>query len=156
MHRNLKSILIPAVLAAATGAGAGALSAQPNRISVYTFSRDSEARLHDERLDTFRRELGEYAEPVMELAYSRESAHVTVLYLGQGRLAVELDEAGRAVRHMWTPDEGAKKMWAVLRMGTFSKEFSESGSGGRDLSRLAKSIGDWLQANSTVIREQMP
>ena len=148
----MKSILIPAVLAAATGA----LGAQPTRISVYTFSRDSEARLHDERLDTFRRELGEYAEPVMELAYSRESAHVTVLYLGQGRLAVELDEAGRAVRHMWTPDEGAKKMWAVLRMGTFSKEFSESGSGGRDLSRLAKSIGDWLQANSTVIREQMP
>ena len=148
----MKSILIPAVLAAATGA----LGAQPNRISVYTFSRDSEARLHDERLDTFRRELGEYAEPVMELAYSRESAHVTVLYLGQGRLAVELDEAGRAVRHMWTPDEGAKKMWAVLRMGTFSKEFSESGSGERDLSRLAKSIGDWLQANSTVIREQMP
>ncbi len=31
---------------------------------------------------------------LMELAYSRESAHVTVLYLGQGRLAVELDEGG--------------------------------------------------------------
>ncbi len=38
----------------------------------------------------------------MELAYSRESAHVTVLYLGQGRLAVELDEAGLALRHVWT------------------------------------------------------
>ena len=47
-------------------------------------------------------------------------------------------------------------MWAVLRMGTFSKEFSEKGSGGRNLSRLAKSIGDWLQANATVIREQIP
>ena len=89
----------------------------------------------------------------MELAYSRESAHVTVLYLGQGRLAVELDNAGRTVRHLWTPDEEAKKMWAVLRVGTFSKEFSERGSGGRDLSRLAKSIGEWLQANATVIRE---
>ena len=92
----------------------------------------------------------------MELAYSRESAHVTVLYLGHGRLSVELDEAGRAARHLWTPDEDSQKMWAVLRIGTFSKEFSENGSGGRDLSRLAKSIGDWLKANSTVIREQMP
>jgi hypothetical protein len=154
MRPKLRSILIPAVLVA--GAGLGFLNAQPNRISVYTFSRDSEKHLNDERLDTFRRELGEYAEPVMELAYSRERAHVTVLYLGQGRLAVELDEAGLALRHLWTPDEKAKKMWAVLRMGNFSKEFSQSGSGGRDLGRLAKSIGDWLQANSTVIREQMP
>ena len=135
---------------------ASALGAQPKPISLYTFSRDSAKHLHDERLDTFRRELGEYAGPVTELAYSRESAHVTVLYLGQGRLTVELDEAGRAVRHEWTPDEEAQKMWAVLRMGTFSKEFSENGSGGRDLSRLAKSIGDWLQANATVIREQIP
>lgn len=150
MHPKLSSIFIPAVLAAVV------LGAQPNRISVYTFSRDSEKQFHDERLDRFRRELGEYAESVMELAYSRESAHVTVLYLGQGRLSVEIDEAGRAARHLWTPDEDSQKMWAVLRIGTFSKEFSENGSGGRDLSRLAKSIGDWLKANSTMIREQMP
>ncbi len=150
MHPKLSSIFIPAVLAAVL------LGAQPNRISVYTFSRASEKQFHDERLDRFRRELGEYAASVMELAYSRESARVTVLYLGQGRLSVELDEAGRAARHLWTPDEEAQKIWAVLRMGTFSKEFSESGSSGRDLSRLAKSIGDWLKANSTVIREQMP
>ena len=116
MHPKLSSIFIPAVLAAVV------LGAQPNRISVYTFSRDSEKHFHDERLDRFRRELGEYAASVMELAYSRESAHVTVLYLGHGRLSVELDEAGRAARHLWTPDEDSQKMWAVLRIGTFSKE----------------------------------
>ena len=50
-------------------------------------------------------------------------------------------------------------MWAIVRMGPgesappFSKEFSVAGSGGRDLSRLAKAIGDWLQQNSSIIRE---
>ena len=148
MPAYMKSLFVAAVLAAV------ALGAQPSRVGIYTFSRDSEARLNDERLDTFRRELGKYAEPFMELAYSRESAQITVQFLGQGRLAVELDEAGRAVRHLWTPDEKAPRMWAVLRLGDFSKEFSEKGAGGRDLSRLAKSIGEWLQANSTVIRER--
>ena len=130
------------------------LEAQPSRVGVYTYSRDSVAGLVDERLDMFRRELGKYADALIEIAYSRESASVTVQFLGQGSLAVELDAAGDAVRHLWTPDEEAPKMWAIVRIGTFSKEFSVDGSGGRDLSRLAKSVGEWLQRNSTVIRER--
>ena len=92
----------------------------------------------------------------MELAYSRESAQITVQFLGQGDLAIELDTTGKAVRHLWSPDDKAGRMWAIVRMGRdqpFSKEFSVTGSGGRDLSRLAKAIGDWLQENSTIIRE---
>lgn len=138
------------------------LEAQPRPVGIYTFSRDSHAGLKDERLDTFRREVGKYASPLIELAYSRESARVTVQFLGQGELAVELDTNGDAARHLWTPDDEAPKMWAIVRIvhvrpsaadTPFSKEFSVAGSGGRDLSRLAKAIGDWLQSNSTLLRE---
>lgn len=131
-------------------------SAQPRAVGIYTFSRDTHRGFKDERLDTFRRELGKYASPVMELAYSRESAQITVQFLGQGELAIELGTDGEAVRHLWTPDETAPRMWAVVRMGGdghFSKEFSVRGSSGRDLSRLARDVGEWLQQNSGVIRE---
>ena len=135
---------------------AGWLEAQPNPVGIYTYSRDSNQGFKDEHLDTFRRALGKYASPLMELAYSRESAQITVQFLGQGDLAIELDMTGEAVRHLWTPDDKAQRMWAIVRMGhdqPFSKEFSVTGSGGRDLSRLAKAIGNWLQENSTIIRE---
>ena len=126
---------------------------QPPHVGIYTYSQESDRGFQDERLDTFRRELGKYASPVMELAYTRESAKVTVQFLGQGDLAMELDADGNTVRHLWTPDDEAPRMWAIVRLEAFSKEFSVRGSGGRDLSRLAKTIGDWLQLNSTVIRE---
>ena len=135
---------------------AGWLEAQPNPVGIYTYSRDSNQGFKDEHLDTFRRDLGKSASPLMELAYSRESAQITVQFLGQGDLAIELDTTGKAVRHLWSPDDKARRMWAIVRMGRdqpFSKEFSVTGSGGRDLSRLAKAIGDWLQENSTIIRE---
>ena len=136
---------------------AGLLEAQPNPVGIYTYSRDSNQGFKDEHLDTFRRELGKYASPLMELAYSRESARITVQFLGQGALAVELDTTGKPVRHLWTPDDETARLWAIVRIGDddqpFSKEFSVKGSGGRDLSRLAKAIGDWLQDNSSVIRE---
>ncbi len=135
---------------------AGWLEAQPNPVGIYTYSRDSSQGLKDEHLDTFRRELGKYASPLMELAYSRESAQITVQFLGQGDLAIELDTTGKAVRYLWTPDDKARRMWAIVRIGhdqPFSKEFSVTGAGGRDLSRLAKVIGDWLKDNSTVLRE---
>lgn len=135
---------------------AGWLEAQPNPVGIYTYSRDSSQGFKDELLDTFRRDLGKYASPLMELAYSRESARITVQFLGQGELAIELDTTGKAVRHLWSPDDKARRMWAIVRIGhnpPFSKEFSVAGSGGRDLSRLAKAIGDWLQKNSSIIRE---
>ncbi len=135
---------------------AGWLEAQPNPVGVYTYSRDSNHGFKDEHLDLFRRDLGKYSSPLMELAYSRESAQITVQFLGQGELAIELDTTGRAVRHLWTPDDKARRIWAIVRIGhdqPFSKEFSVTGSGGRDLNRLAKAIGDWLKENSSIIRE---
>lgn len=144
------------VLALAAGGELSVTTSQPRPVSVYTYSRDSDLGFKDEHLDTFRRELGKYASPLMELGYTRETADVTVQFLGQGNLAIELDTDGKAVRHLWTPDDEAGRMWAVVRIGQdrpFSKEFSVQGSGGRDISRLAKAIGDWLQTNSTVIRE---
>lgn len=135
---------------------ATAVSAQPKLVGIYTYSRASDAGFKDERLDSFRRELGKYASPLMELAYTRATARVTVQFLGQGSLTIELDSTGEAARHLWTPDDNAPRMWAIVRMPSprpFSKEFSVIGSGGRDLSKLAKDIGDWLQLNSTLIRE---
>ena len=135
---------------------AGLIEAQPNPVGIYTYSRDSNQGFKDEHLDTFRRELGKYASPLMELAYTRESAQITVQFLGQGDFVIELDTTGKAMRHLWTPDDKAPRMWALVRIGDdqpFSKEFSVTGSGGRDLSRLAKTVGDWLKDNSTVNRE---
>jgi hypothetical protein len=37
-------------------------------------------------------------------------------------------------------------------LGVFSKEFSVEGGGGRDLSRLSKSIADWIRGNAATIR----
>ena len=135
---------------------AGLIEAQPNPVGIYTYSRDSNQGFKDEYLDTFHRELGKYASPLMELACTRESAQITVQFLGQGDLVIELDTTGKAMRHLWPPDDKAPRMWAIVRIGDdqpFSKEFSVTGSGGRDLSRLAKTVGDWLKDNSTVIRE---
>lgn len=143
------------IVIGALAAEAGAV--QPSPVSIYTYSRDTEHGFEDEHVDAFRRELGKYASPVMELAYTRDSAELTVQFLGQGELTVELGPNGHAVGHRWTPDDEAPRMWAIVRMPSpqpYSKEFSVVGSGGRDLSRLAKAIGDWLQENSTAIRER--
>lgn len=144
------AFIVAALLVTATEA------TQPDPVSLYTYSRDSEHGFEDERLDSFRREIGKYTSTVVELAYTRDSADVTVQFLGQGELTIELNPVGDAVGHLWTPDDSAPRMWAIVRMPStpfFSKEFSVAGSGGRDLSRLAKAIGDWLHRSSTVIRE---
>jgi hypothetical protein len=125
-------------------------------ISLYAFSRDSDAGFKDELLDTFRRELGKHLESVSELAYDRKGADVSVLFLGRGELTVEIGDAGEPTRYLWRGYEEAERMWALVRVRSFSKEFSVAGSGGRDLSRLAKAIADWVRDNSTTIRQGAP
>ena len=129
---------------------------QTKSISVYTFSQDSDAGFNDDHLDIFRRELGKYTDSSIELAYTSESAQVTVQFLGQGKLSVQFGPVGNVIGHTFSPNEKAPKMWAIIRLDNakgFSKELSHEGSGGRDLSRLAKQTADWIQQNSTRIRE---
>ena len=126
----------------------------PGRISVYANSRESAAGFKDDRLDIFRRELGKYAASFMEIAYEAEGAQVRLLFLGPGELSVALGPDGETEHHLFTPDEKADRTWVVLRVETFSKEFSVPGTGGRDLARLAKSVSDWLSAHTTTIRER--
>lgn len=125
----------------------------PRRLSLYTYSRDSASGFKDELLDVFRRELGKHLESKTEVAYGREGADVSVQFLGQGELTVELGGEGEQARYLWRGDETAPRMWALVRVQKFSKEFSLAGSGSRDLSRLAKSVADWIQENATSIRE---
>lgn len=132
----------------------GVAAQAPGRISVYTYSRDSAAGFKDDRLDIFRRELGRYIATFMEVAYDTESAQVRLLFLGPGELSVALGPDGETEHHLFTPEEKADRTWVVLRVETFSKEFSVLGSGGRDLTRLAKSVSDWLSAHTTTIRER--
>lgn len=134
----------------------GVAAQAPGRISVYTYSRDSAAGFKDDRLDIFRRELGRYIATFMEVAYDTESAQVRLLFLGPGELSVALGPDGETEHHLFTPEEKADRTWVVLRVETFSKEFSVLGSGGRDLTRLAKSVSDWLSAHTTTITPSCP
>ena len=134
----------------------------PSRLSLFTYSRDSVHGFKDELLDAFRRELEKHVDSFTEVAYSREQAHVSVQFLGQGDLTVELGDGDEPARYLWHTDETAPRTWAIVRMGQmgqkgqkemFSKEFSIKGRGARDLSRLAKAIADWIRENSAAIRE---
>jgi hypothetical protein len=140
-----------------------ALLQAPGPLSLFTYSRDSVHGFKDELLDTFRRELSKHVDSFAEVAYSREEAQVSVQFLGQGDLTVELGDAGEPLRYLWRTDANAPRTWALVRvarkgqlnqMGSFSKEFSVDGVGGRDLSRLAKSIADWIRENETAIRDR--
>lgn len=130
----------------------------PGRLSLFTYSRDSAAGFKDERLDAFRRELGEHVDSFTEVAYSREQAQVSVQFLGQGELTMELGDGDEPVRYLWRFDETAPKTWALVRVGPrgprekFSKEFAVEGRGARDLSRLAKAVADWIRENAAAIR----
>ena len=137
------------------------LAQEPSPLSLFVYSRDTIHGFKDELLDTFRRELGKNVESFTEVAYSREEAQVSVQFLGQGDLEVELGDAGEPVRYLWRKDENGPRTWALVRvarkgqlnqLGMFSKEFSVDGGGGRDLSRLAKLIADWIRENSSAIR----
>ena len=139
-----------------------ALLQAPSRISLFTYSRDSAHGFKDDLLDVFRRELGKHADSFTEVAYSREQAQVSIQFLGQGDLTVELGDGDEPARYLWRFDEAAPRTWAIVRIGgmgqkgqkgKFSKEFSVEGTGARDLSRLAKAIADWIRENSAVIRE---
>ena len=140
----------------------------PSRLSLFTYSRDSVHGFKDELLDAFRRELEKHVDSFTEVAYSREQAHVSVQFLGQGDLTVELGDGDEPARYRWRTDETAPRTWALVRIGQmgqkgqmgqmgqkgmFSKEFSITGRGARDLSRLAKAIADWIRENSAAIRE---
>lgn len=131
------------------------VSAQaPGHVSLHVYSRDSRAGFEDERLDLFRRELGRYVEDYTEVAYDTESAQVGVQFLGPGVLSVAIGLDGKTESHLFTPDEEADRTWAILRVGTFAKEFYIDGSGGRDIARLAKSVSDWLARHRATIRER--
>ena len=128
----------------------------PSRLSLFTYSRDSVHGFKDELLDAFRRELEKHVDSFTEVAYSREQAHVSVQFLGQGDLTVELGDGDEPARYSWRFDETAPRTWAIVRIGragTFSKECSVEGTGARDLSRLAKAIADWIRENATAIGE---
>jgi hypothetical protein len=124
----------------------------PSRVSLFTYSRDSAHGFKDELLDVFRRELGKHVESFTEVAYTREQAQVSVQFLGQGDLTVELGGGDGPARYLWRFDESAPSTWALVRIGKFSKEFSVEGRGARDLSRLAKTIADWIRDNSAAIK----
>lgn len=125
----------------------------PKPLRLYVYSRDSASGFKDELLDIFRRELAKHVESVTELAYDRKEADVSVQFLGQGELTVVLGDADEVTRYLWRGDEEAERTWALVRVQKFSKEFSLVGSGGRDLSRLAKNIADWIRENSVAIRQ---
>ncbi len=136
----------------------------PSRLSLFTYSRDSAHGFKDELLDAFRRELGKHVDSFTEVAYSREQAQVSVQFLGQGELTVEIGDENEPTRYLWRFDETAPRTWALVRIGRmgqkgqkgkFSKEFSVEGRGARDLSRLAKTVADWIRENSAAIRETL-
>jgi hypothetical protein len=131
-----------------------ALVQEPSPLSLFVYSRDSIHGFKDELLDVFRRELGKHVESIAEVAYSREEAQVSVQFLGQGELELELGEAEAPARHVFRLDETAPRTWALVRVGNFAKEFSVEGTGARDLGRLSKSIADWMRANASAIRSR--
>jgi hypothetical protein len=136
---------------------ATALASSPSqaggRVSLFVYSRDSAAGFADELLDLFRRDLGKHAESFTEVAYDAASADVRVELLGQGDLTVEIGPE-EAVSYLFRPDDRAPRMWAIVRVKDSSKEFGLEGEGGRDMSRLAKAIADWLEKNSGAILER--
>jgi hypothetical protein len=129
-----------------------ALQTPTARLGLFVYSRDTAHGFKDESLEVFRRAIGEQVEEFLDIAYSREEAYVSVQYLGPGELSVELGEIDEPARYFWRADEKAIRTWAVLRIGSFSKEFSVEGHGARDLSRLAKMIADWVRENSAALR----
>jgi hypothetical protein len=131
-----------------------ALSQAPDRIGLYTYSRDSAAGFQDELLDVFRRELLKHASGFSEVAYSAREARVRVQFLGPGELEAELRPDDEPIRYFFRPYGNAPRTWALIRVGGFSKEFATEGSGARDLSRLAQSVAEWIRTNSTAIRER--
>jgi hypothetical protein len=126
----------------------------PDRIGVYTYSRDSAAGFQDELLDVFRREIGKQAAAFTEVAYSAREARVRVQFLGPGELEAELRPDDEPIRYFFRPHGGATRTWALVRVGGFSKEFSVEGAGARDLGRLAQEVAEWIRANSTAIRDR--
>lgn len=128
-----------------------ALAQAPGRLSLFTYSRDSIHGFKDETLEAFRRELGKHTESFAEIAYSRGEARVSVQLLGQGDLVIEIAGGEESARYLFRSDETAPKTWALVRVGSFSKEFSAEGQGVRNLSRLAKTIADWIRNNAAAI-----
>ena len=128
---------------------------QAPRPSLYTFSSDSEGGFEDERLNTFRRDLGNFVKNFMELGYSKETALVNVQFLGQGELTMELDGSGISSSYLWTPSGEARGMWAIVRIGDFGKPFGVEGVGARNLRRLAKSVSEWLKGNDRALRKRL-
>jgi hypothetical protein len=147
-------VLVSALVLAAASHAAPVEPA--SRIRLYTYSRDSAFGFKDELLDAFRRELAKHVETLAEVAYSSEEAQVSVQLLGRGELTAELGLEKEPTRYLFRADDRAPRMWALVRVGSFSKEFSIEGSGTRDLSRLAKALADWLQENSGTIRDRPP
>ena len=138
---------------------ASALDAQPRTTSVYVYSRDSEAGLNDDKLDMFRRELGKYAEPAMAIGYSREEADVSIQFLGAGSLTVVIGESGAATSHHFVPGGETPHLWVIVRRSRlpgYAKEFTVDGAGGRDVSRLAKDVGDWIRDNASQLSRRSP
>jgi hypothetical protein len=149
----MSRLLVLALLSSVAAPGTSNALQAPRRLSLYTYSRDSASGFKDELLDVFRRELGKHLESGTEVAYDRKGADVSVQLLGQGELTVVLGDEGDAARYLWRSDEASPRMWALVRVQKFSKEFSLAGSGGRDLSRLAKIVADWIRENASAIRE---
>jgi hypothetical protein len=124
------------------------------RLGVYTYSLDSNAGFQDELVDLFRRELGKHVAPFGEMAYSRAEADVAVQLLGQGELTLQLGGDGEPEGYLFEPDEGARRLWALVHVGDYSRAFAVEGSGGRKMSELGKAIADWINDRSTAIRER--
>lgn len=122
-------------------------------VRIYTYSRATAGGFADERLDAFRREIGEQAGDAAELGYSREDADVSVHLLGQGSLTVKLSAAGDTDGYLFVPDETEPRTWALLSSGEHSIEIAEEGSGMRVLTRLARSVAEWVRRNAGTLRE---
>lgn len=149
MLGRLSSTALAVTLLASTAA-----SQPAERLRLYSFSRDSAAGFQDELQDVFRRELGKHVESFTEVAYDLAGAQVSVQFLGLGDLTVELGAPDEPARYSWHPDEEGTRFWAIVWVGSFSKEFSLEGSSARDLSRLANNIAGWIRDNSGAIREK--
>lgn len=142
------------VLLALLSGGSPVPQAAATLLGIYTYSLDSDAGLHDEELDVFRRELGEHVASFGEMAYSRDEADVSVQFLGQGELSLRLGERGQLEGYSFAPDEGAPRMWALVHLGGYSRAFAVEGRGARKMSELGKTIADWVRERSSAIRER--
>ena len=143
-------LVLLVLLSASSSAGEQAAT----RLGVYTYSLSSDAGFGDELLDLFRRELGKQLSSFGEMAYSRAEADVAVQFLGQGELTRRLGNGGEPEGYLFTPDENAPRMWALVHVGDYSRAFAIEGSGGRKMSELGKAIADWMNDSSTAIRDR--